>query len=195
MKSFLGILLLLVATVSANEFATIGEAIFKNLFAPQKLQTIPRDDFTVWNPFVDFYKGFAFAINNLYKQDLSLVDDCIAAPQEVWKVWLEFGDYVKNITWSNFQIDEFIGAIIDLVGGTVSESMPCVTIVFMLDKFIELILDPDWDTVKSTFLKSLASNFQTVMGDAFEFFMSIIKGDFFTAGQDVGEVLYLLIIH
>ncbi len=188
--------LLCAGLISAKQFslADAGLAVLKNVMQPYELEHSVVEDFPQFFIF-DFFKGVWAGINRTFQSDLHLFEHCIACPPKIWKVWVKFYDYVKNITWENFNFMKLVDHIIILFGDTIGNAIPCIVLGMMIDKFVELILEPTWENLKMTFLKTLASNFQLIVKDAMQMVMSIIKGNFFLAGEDLGQILYVLIVH
>ena len=65
----------------------------------------------------------------------------------------------------------------------------------IVDKFVELILDPTLQNLEYALLKSLAANCQAIIEDFMDVFQSIIQGDFRGLGADLAQIFYLATIH
>ena len=184
----------MVGAVSASEISFVSEAVFMNIFYPKAAKTVKVQD-GLWNPFVDFATGFVDAIKEDFQSDMGLFTQCIAAPKGIWARILTFVDYVKSIDWKNFDFSDFIENVMDLVMGSFGDAVPCIVLGMIIDKFVELIISPTIDNLKYTLLKTLAANAQTIFNDLMDFAQKLITGVFYDAGQDIGEIVYLILIH
>ena len=194
MKYITGVLILLVGTISATQYSAIGEAMIMNLFSPYEIHKDATDE-TLENPFVDFYNGFVDEFIKMYKADLRMTEICIACPEQIWAEWVDFYNYLINIKWENFNLGDFVGHVMQVLGRTVGYAMPCMVIGMIIDKFVELILDPTLEKLKYTLLKTLAANMNTLVQDLAVFIMSVIEGKFYRAGLEIGQFIYLVILH
>ena len=194
MKSFI-FLLAIVAAASATQLTSIGETILANAFSPYKQIGHVYTEEELGFFLFDFFNGIVQGVNITFRSDLRLFKGCIACPPKIWKVWVKFYEYIKDITWQNFKAMELVDHVIRLLGDTIGNAVPCIILGMMIDKFVELILNPTWEQLKYTFLKTFASNAQLVFNDLVDFVGSIFKGDFYGAGEDIGQIIYILIVH
>ena len=194
MKFAICLIFLFAGLISAGKYsmADAGLAVLTNVVKPYEMQHSVVDEFPEFF-ILDFFKGIWSGINLTFASDLTLFTRCVACPPKIWKVWVRFYEFIKNISWEN--IDQIIDQVMTLIGDTIGHALPCIILGMMIDKFVELILDPTWDNLKMALLKTLAANFQLILDDAMDMVGCIIKGDFFGAGEDVGQVLYVMIVH
>ncbi len=195
MKSYLLVLSLLVVGLNASKLSVVGSALVAKFYDPATELSFYEDPEAIWDPIVDFFKGIFAGVNATFQSDLRLFNGCIHCPPKVWAAWLKFYDYLKNLSWKTFNFSTFMDHFMHFVGDTIGSAMPCIIIGMMADKFIELILDPTIERLQYTFMKTLASNFQLILNDVMKMVVSVLSGHFFVAGEYLGQVVYVIIVH
>lgn len=191
MKSILGLLFILCGTIYAS--SGILEIAFMNMVSP--FEVVRHEEESLENPFTDLFLGIVDGIKRGYRSDLALVNTCVKSLPKIWAKWVAFYEYLKNLTWDTFRLNVFISKFMDTVMGSIGQGIPCIIIGMMLDKFVELILNPTLDQLKMTLIKSLAQNAQFILNTVIDIFRCLFAFAWFGIGSDIGLVLYVIAIH
>ena len=196
MKSIIAFIAFL-GVISASELtlSSVGFSTLANAMCPAKtnFDGVVIDPEALWNPFVDIFNGIIEGVKQTFASDLDLFTDCISCPPQIWAAWVEFYNYVKNM--KSFNLSEFFDKLMEVVMDTIGAAMPCVILGMILDKFVELILNPTWENLQYTMLKTLAANAQLFFNDLIAIVTHLFKGEFFVCGEYIGNIAYVFIIH
>ncbi len=196
---FLIVFVALLGVISATKLTPMdyGVSALMNVVKAVKteFETPAPNPEAIWDPIIDFFKGIATGFEKTFEGDLSLFKECISCPPRIWEVWMEFFDYIKTLSWKTFNLGDMFEHVMDFVMGTISEAMPCVIIYMMSKKFIDLIMDPTWETLQNVLLRTLASNAQLLFDDIIKIFSYVIQGDFFVSGEYLGQIVYVILVH
>jgi hypothetical protein len=147
------------------------------------------------NPFVDFFVGFYDGLKDSFNQDVINVQQCIAAPVNVWNDILDFVNYIKNIEWKNFDFNEFINQLMGFAQNVLTDVMPCIIIGMAIDKFVELIMNPTMDTLQKVMMQTLMANIMTLINIVQNLVEDIMNFDMHDVGSDLSSILYIIVIH
>ena len=190
MKALIALALIFGAVAATSPL----EIALMNLFSPLHFEPKEFDE-NLENGFADFFLGIVDGVKRAFRDDLQLFKLCIACPPKIWVIWLDFFDYIKNLTWETFSLDEFISEVMDFVMGSIGEAIPCIIIYMMADKFVQLILNPTWENLKFALIKTLAQNAQYFFNIIIDIFRCLFAFAWYGAGFDIGIIVYIMVIH
>lgn len=155
--------------------------------------TMIDDPEAIWDPIVDYVKGILEGINLTFQSDLKLINSCFAAPSQIYEAWVKFAEFMKNM--KEFKFDEFISHLWKAIEATIGNAIPCVFLGMMADKFIELIIDPTFERLKYSLMKTIVMNCQVLFNALLKMFFEPLKGNWFTAGEYAGQFWYIILVH
>ncbi len=195
MKTLLLFIALMAGTISATDLAFLGKVFINNKYCTYSPIMAVATPEAIWDPFVDFFSGIFMGANITFQSDLRMFQTCLKAPGELLEIWTEFYNFVKEINWENFEFSELMNAFMQSFGDSIGAAIPCIIIGMTIDKFVELILDPTLDNLKVALMKTLAQNIQTIFNDLLSTIMNIFDGDFYVAGEYIGRIIYIVVVH
>ena len=191
MKAVFCLLFVFCGTIFAR--SGILEIAFMNMVSP--FEVVHNEEESLENPVTDFFLGIYDGIMRGYRSDLALVNTCVKSLPKIWARWVAFYDYLRNLTWETFRFNVFIQRLMDTIMGSIGQGIPCIIIAMMLDKFVELILNPTLEQLKMTLIKSLAQNAQFILNTIIDIFRCLFAFAWYGIGSDIGLVFYVILVH
>ena len=154
---------------------------------------MPGADLTA-NPVWDFLVGLWDGFNGTFQYDLRYMTWCYKAPKRVFSLIEEVQKIIQNFlkSYDIFKLyDEFkelgLKALIHL--------LPCYMTYSFINHFLEIFQLEDFDDLKDRLIMSAFSNAQLLIQDVMEIFQCLGDGDFHCVGEDIGQIIYVLIFH
>eukprot|EP00831_Metopus_contortus_P049355 TRINITY_DN4071_c0_g1_i4.p2 TRINITY_DN4071_c0_g1~~TRINITY_DN4071_c0_g1_i4.p2 ORF type:complete len:109 (-),score=15.42 TRINITY_DN4071_c0_g1_i4:33-359(-) len=75
------------------------------------------------------------------------------------------------------------------------DTRPCSVVYNLVRHFMDWFDIEDFDDLKSRLMNSLISNLQLLLNDVIEIIQCLSEGNFSCVGEDVGQILYVFLIH
>ena len=201
MKYCLGLVLILAACVGCSLPADVLAIDIKKLPAKgmnlDNIVKMPKELNGFIDGLRDFFIGVWDGINGTFQYDLRYIMWTYYGPGRFIKVWAKLGAVIEEFlkTWD---FSKLYNTLSDMVLRTVVHLLPMYMLYNLVDHFIELVqifIDQDWDELQNRIMITVISNLQLFFGDIQELFGCLGTGDFHCVGENVGQIIYVLIFH
>eukprot|EP00830_Metopus_es_P019248 TRINITY_DN7015_c0_g1_i1.p1 TRINITY_DN7015_c0_g1~~TRINITY_DN7015_c0_g1_i1.p1 ORF type:complete len:250 (+),score=44.75 TRINITY_DN7015_c0_g1_i1:27-752(+) len=145
----------------------------------------------------DFFIGVWDGLNGTFQYDLRYIRWCYKAPLNLYKIWSQLEPIAIEFfkTWDFFKAYD---AIKDLRMRSMIHEKPCEMVYNLYLHFVDLVEileDGDWEEIKQRIIMTFFYNAQLLIGDIMEIFQCLGDGDYHCVGENVGQILYILIFH
>jgi len=160
----------------------------KGLYRP--LTSMPGFSF---DDFVQMVKGFLTGINQAHNFDD--IEKCLVAFPEVWVLVKQAVDDIKKIKWDEVLKDltkliEPLLKLIEAFKEVLHSIKPCSKVPEEINAIIKKISEIDAEKL----LEKILHNVFQIINDLTEAIKNLTEGKFFQFGNDIGDILYRLIL-